>query len=131
MSQPDFAVLTVHCELSDANLDSSHKNEKVISVKKQKSEMQLDNQEDFATMDVDGLHAVAADCEQPNVSSENASYSMDIAAASVQQSKFEPCRRIKVFTPPKRFYRTFWRLAAVRIVALASTRTIHDHEMLT
>jgi hypothetical protein len=131
MSQQDFAVLTVYCELSDANLDSFQPDVKFISVKKQKSEMQLDNHEDIAMMDVDGLHEVAKDCEQPNVSSEFSSYSMDIAASTMQQSKFEPCRRIKVFTPPKRFYRTFWRLAAVRIVALASTRTIHDHEMLT
>jgi hypothetical protein len=128
MSQPDFSALTVHCELSDANLDSFQPDVKFISVKKQKSEMQ---DEDIATMDVDGLHEVAADCGQPNFTSEFSSYSIDIAASSMQQSKFEPSRRIKAFTPPKRFYRTFWRSAAVRIVALASTRTIHDHDMMT
>ena len=80
--------------------------------------MKLDQHEDFASMDVDVLHAVAADCEQPDVTSVNSSYSMDITAASMQQSKFEPCRRSNVFAPPKRFYRTFWRSAAVRILAL-------------
>ena len=53
---------------------------------------------------------------------------MDIDAATVpvSQDRFEPGRRLKDFSPPKRFHRTFWRSAARKILALSSTSLMMD-----
>jgi hypothetical protein len=51
--------------------------------------------------------------------------SMDLTATMISsrmeqlQNKFEPARRLKDFSPPKRFYRTFWRSTSRRILALS------------
>jgi hypothetical protein len=50
---------------------------------------------------------------------------LDSASFPITQDMFEPARLIHELAPPKRFYRTFWRSAARRILELPST---HDME---
>jgi hypothetical protein len=48
---------------------------------------------------------------------------LDTASIPTSQSVFEPTRRLNDFAPPKRFYRTFWRSMARRVVE-SSVRAI-------
>ena len=41
---------------------------------------------------------------------------LDTASLPASQDMFEPTRRLNDFAPPKRFYRTFWRSMARRVV---------------
>ena len=47
---------------------------------------------------------------------------LDVASVSVSQTMFEPLRCPNDSAPPKRFYRTFWRSAARRILELSNTQ---------
>ena len=41
---------------------------------------------------------------------------LDTVSLPVSQIEFEPTRRLNDFAPPKRFFRTFWRSIARRVV---------------
>ena len=41
---------------------------------------------------------------------------------------FEPTRCLQDLSPPKKFYRTFWRSVSNRLVALSRTKIIIDEE---
>ena len=48
--------------------------------------------------------------------------SMDVDTAAILQQVVEPVRRLRSFAPPKRFFRSFWRAAARRLLALSSAQ---------
>ncbi len=56
---------------------------------------------------------------------------LDAASETVSKNKFEPARCLDDTAPPKRFYRTFWRSVAIRILALSNIQTMHDEKLET
>ena len=48
--------------------------------------------------------------------------SMDVDTAPILHQVVEPVRRLRSFAPPKRFFRSFWRAAARRLLALSSAQ---------
>ncbi len=52
----------------------------------------------------------------------------EVSVAPVSKEIFEPIRRLDCFAPPKRFYRTFWRSMAGRILKSSSTHMIVDNQ---
>jgi hypothetical protein len=118
MSQPDFASLAVQVEQSDASLGDNDTGVSGHSVNKRKAVLQ--HVEDTSSIQMDGLYKRIV-FEEPSIPSSNR---MELDAVPVYQDMFEPSRRLQEFSPPKRFYRTFWRSAASRILALSLSQTM-------
>ena len=117
MSQSDFASLAVQCGVSDASLDTCVA--EVLSVTTSNFDMWYAKYEDMPLM---GMYSTSAAYEQSTLTTESPSDGMDLDAAPVPQDIYEPARRLNDFVPPKRFFRTFWRSAARRILAMSSSR---------
>ena len=117
MSQFDFANLAVQSNISEAEVNS-------ISVSKQSAVLTWAQIEDKHPMEVEITeeHAQHAACDTSILTTSRIFNRMDLDApvTSVSQSMFEPSRRLRSNAPPKRFYRTFWRSAAMRILKLSS-----------
>ena len=129
MSQSDFATLVVQNELAEKNPEpeSSEEEVNVVSKVKQSVDLPRAKSEDNPSMvDVsancfpDVMHDFVAAWEASDNASTN---SLDINAALVSEEMFEPTRRLTDFAPPKLFYRTFWRSASRRILAMSSKQT--------
>ena len=50
--------------------------------------------------------------------------SMDVVSEADQGSIYEPVRLVAKAAPPKRFYRTFWRSAALRMLEQKDTQKL-------
>ncbi len=110
-----------------------------ISVKNKDYSLTDASNEDETSMEndaatTDELHALIAAWETSTLSTKISSESMDLdlvpeyfsAFSEIHHTlhKFEPSRRVTEdasFSPPKRFYRTFWRSVTRRILASSST----------
>ncbi len=141
--QPDFTSLAVHDELVNECVPKNQE-ENLIFVSKQsavlvqahvKSEaepLSKDSAEEYATVNFipDEVRAYIAACESSiwtKASQANSSDPMDLdstALVPVSSSIFEPARCLNEFTPPKRFYRTFWRSVSRRILALSNMQAM-------
>jgi hypothetical protein len=118
MSQFDFANLNLQYIISEAELIC-------VSVGEQSAASTRAQREETCSMEEEVCedNAVAACDSYILTMTRVASYmDLDESVISVSQSMFEPARYLNGNAPPKRFYRTFWRSAAMRILALSSTR---------
>ncbi len=73
----------------------------------------------FIPVEVYGFIA-AWDSANSTTTSQSDGMELDVASVPSLQTMFEPARCLSELGPPKRFYRTFWRSAARRILALTS-----------
>jgi hypothetical protein len=134
MSQSDFASLAVRFEIPDEDLHSNGAEAKMISASKQSVLPSHARDEENAPMEEytavnfipEEVYAFFAAREASNLITTSASDRLDLDAVSAPDSQnlFEPPRRLKAPAPPKRFFRTFWRSAARRILALSNARTM-------
>jgi hypothetical protein len=131
MAQSDFSTLAVQHELVDENPKTDEVEYKCSSISEQdaasafdvKPSMEADVPGDFIPDEVYALIAAweLTDCSLGMTPSDRMDFDADLVPPS--PNIFEPVRRLKTFAPPKRFYRTFWRSASRRILALSSTQT--------
>jgi hypothetical protein len=70
------------------------------------------------------IHCVEMDSSETPTTSPADCMDLDEVSVPVSMEIFEPIRRLDCFAPPKRFYRTFWRSMAGRILELSSTHMI-------
>ena len=119
MSQSDFATLVVQNDLTEKSPESESKCKEMVDLQDAKSEV-------LATCFSDAMYDFVAACEASCMSSAYSFKCMDNNAASVSKEIFEPTRRVTDFGPPKLFYRTFWRSASRRILALSSEQKKQD-----
>ena len=113
MPQPDFAMLAIL--LAD---DTPHFHEAV--------------EDSFDSVSIDRMHddkSSSGAPEEVNVASPSLTETspidkmeLDEPLVSIIDDMFEPVRTLKVFAPPKRFHRTFWRSASRRMLALSKNQ---------
>ena len=129
MSQSDFATLVVQDDLAEKSPETESCNAEVLDFSKcqERVDLQHAKSEVLATCFSDAMYDFVAACEASCMSSAYSyEYGMDTNVVSVSQDIFEPSRRMTDFGPPKLFYRTFWRSASRRILALSSEQTKQD-----
>ncbi len=130
MPQPSFTSLAVHQELADESLPKSEAG--VLIFEGKQSALLAHVKSGAKTYGApvnfipDEADAFLAALESAYLTETNSSDPMDLDTALVPVSCtiFEPARCLKEFAPPKRFYRTFWRSIAKRILALSHMQTM-------
>jgi hypothetical protein len=115
MSQSEFVSLPVQCELADSSLDANESAVNVISL----NIIRCFLPQDSYAMEDDNWHAYVSVSESPTLTVKTHSDCVDLNALPVSQTMFEPARCPNDLAPPKRFYRTYWRSSARRILELA------------
>ena len=122
MSQSDFATLVVQDDLAEKSPETESCKAEVLDFSKcqERVDLQHAKSEVLATCFSDAMYDFVAACEASCMSSAYSFKCVDTNAASVSKEIFEPSRRLTDFGPPKLFYRTFWRSASRRILALSS-----------
>ena len=119
MAQSDFTLLAVQCNRSDAMLET-YDSEVYDTLK-----MDTSTEQRAKTHTLMGAGDVSLNILwKPPTVQETSLESMDIETAPIFQPVVEPVRRMREnnMTPPKRFFRTFWRSASKRILALSSAQ---------
>ena len=127
MSQSDFATLVVQNDLAEKSPETESSKAEILGFCKERVDLQHAKSEFSATCFSDAMYDFVAACEASCMSSAYSyEYGMDTNVVSVSKDIFEPSRRMTDFGPPKLFYRTFWRSASRRILALSSEQKKQD-----
>jgi hypothetical protein len=128
MSQSDFEFLAVQNELADERLSSKAPSVENAYGGKQSVFLTQDQTKEntskkmYAQIHInDEVHALIATSETSNLVTATLfdSMDLDVAMPPVSQSIFDPIRRLDNVSPPKRYYRTFWRSVSRRILAMS------------
>jgi hypothetical protein len=130
MAQSDFTSLAVRHELADEDMYCKRTEVKSTSDCKQSALLPYGKNEDKGSRELytpvnftisDELYSFLAAWESSAVAMKSLNDGMDFDAAPAPdpKSSFDPPRYLDDFAPPKRFYRTFWRSAARRILKLS------------
>ena len=135
MSQLDFAYLAIQNQLADEILCIDEADEDDISVGKQDVALTQAEYDDVASREEyipvnffpDDVYAFVEAWDSSNLTTTTSYYPMhmNVDSVPVSQDMFEPIRRLNlndVLSPPKPFYRTFWRSASRRILSLSSAQ---------
>ena len=124
MEQSYFTPLSVQNEVADESMFDIGQEIRCTSIGKQSNDL---TQAKKATMEVYvEVHDVTDELLASLLANKSSSDHMELdeSSESASQNIFEPARFLKHKAPPKRFYRTFWRSAATRILGLSSMATL-------
>jgi hypothetical protein len=123
MEQSYFTPLSVHYEVADDSMFDIGTEIQCTFISKQSNDP---TQAKKATMEVYvEVNDVTDEFLASLLANTSSSDHMDDEISeSFSQNIFEPARFLTHKAPPKRFYRTFWRSAATRILGLSSMATL-------
>ena len=123
MPQPDFAMLAIQHSLAEDAPHFHGEREYIASLNIEPKN------DDKASSDVDApVNFIPKELSEfiaaPIVTETSLVDRMDLdeIPVPIMDDMFEPLRTLRGFAPPKRFYRTFWRSASRRMLALSENQ---------
>jgi hypothetical protein len=121
MAQSDFTLLAVQCNRYDARREP-HVSEIYVSFRIDTAAEQRAKAESLIGASEVSLNIYGAVLHTAHETSLETMEGMDVDTAAILQQVVEPVRRLRSFAPPKRFFRSFWRAAARRLLASLSAQ---------
>ena len=109
MPQLDF-----DCNVREAGVTGVPVSEQIAALTRTQSEEKQSMEVEFTEDDIASYSSSIL-----TISTMSTCMDLDAPAVPFSQDMFEPLRCLNGNAPPRRFYRTFWRSVAMRILAMA------------